>query len=198
MIQSFLGADPRYTAQYSNVQTYAEWARLNDQPENDAGIDLVAKLIDEDGFCAIQCKFYAEDHRIQKADIDSFMTASGKSCFVRRLIVDSTNGDWGANAEKATDGQTIPVNRIGLNELRESTIDWDVYLDSGEIKTKPKHELREHQKIALERVEGGFKEGDRGKMLMACGTGKTFTSLKIAEHLAGKGKRVLFLSLIHI
>jgi predicted helicase len=28
---------------------------------------------------------------------------------------------------------------------------------------------------------------------MACGTGKTFTSLKIAEKLAGKGKRVLFL-----
>ena len=46
LIQSFLGVDPRYTAQYSNVQTYAEWARLNDQPENDAGIDLVAKLID--------------------------------------------------------------------------------------------------------------------------------------------------------
>jgi len=28
---------------------------------------------------------------------------------------------------------------------------------------------------------------------MACGTGKTFTSLKIAEKLAGRGKRVLFL-----
>ncbi len=28
---------------------------------------------------------------------------------------------------------------------------------------------------------------------MACGTGKTFTSLKIAETIAGKGKRVLFL-----
>ena len=28
---------------------------------------------------------------------------------------------------------------------------------------------------------------------MACGTGKTFTSLKIAEQVAGQGKRVLFL-----
>lgn len=28
---------------------------------------------------------------------------------------------------------------------------------------------------------------------MACGTGKTFTALKIAEKMAGKGKRVLFL-----
>jgi len=192
LIQSFLGADPRYTAQYTNVQTYAEWASLNDQPENDTGIDLVAKLIDEDGFCAIQCKFYDENYRIQKGDIDSFMTASGKSCFARRLIVDSTSGEWGANAEKATDGQAIPVKRIGLNELRESSIDWGVYLDSGKIEIKPKHELREHQKIALERVEAGFEQGDRGKMLMACGTGKTFTSLKIAEHLAGKGKRVLF------
>ncbi|MBB4077310.1 putative helicase, partial [Bartonella fuyuanensis] len=31
------------------------------------------------------------------------------------------------------------------------------------------------------------------KLIMACGTGKTFTSLKIAETLAGKGKRILFL-----
>lgn len=193
LIQAFLGADPRYTAQYSNVQTYAEWARLNDQPENDAGIDLVAKLIDEDGFCAIQCKFYDENHRIQKADIDSFMTASGKQYFSRRLIVDSTLGEWGANAEKATEGQSIPVKRIGLNELRESSIDWEVYIDSGRVELKPKHTLREHQVAALERVEAGFQDGDRGKMLMACGTGKTFTSLKIAEHLAGKGKRVLFL-----
>src|SRR6185312_1823327 len=34
---------------------------------------------------------------------------------------------------------------------------------------------------------------DRGKLIMACGTGKTFVALKVAETLAGKGGRVLFL-----
>jgi predicted helicase len=42
-------------------------------------------------------------------------------------------------------------------------------------------------------VKAGLVANDRGKLIMACGTGKTFTSLKIAEEIAGKGKRVLFL-----
>ncbi|HRK67872.1 MAG TPA: DEAD/DEAH box helicase family protein [Hyphomonas sp.] len=59
--------------------------------------------------------------------------------------------------------------------------------------------MREHQKLALKHVENGLAKADRGKLIMACGTGKTFTALKIAEtlapKLAGKGKpgHVLFL-----
>src|SRR5206468_78840 len=34
---------------------------------------------------------------------------------------------------------------------------------------------------------------DRGKLIMACGTGKTFTALKIAETLVPKRGAVLFL-----
>ena len=49
----------------------------------------------------------------------------------------------------------------------------------------PKKELRAHQADALNAVRAGFAEHDRGKMIMACGTGKTFTSLKIAEDVAG-------------
>lgn len=193
LIQKFLEIDPRYKTQYANVQTYSAWAKDHGYPENDAGIDLVAKLIDADGFCAIQCKFYSEDHRIQKSEIDSFMTASGKTDFTRRLIVDSTSGLWSSNAEQALNNQSTEVKRINLNDLRESSIDWGVFLEKGTIEVKPKHKLREHQEKALKQVEAGFQRIDRGKMLMACGTGKTFTSLKIAEHLAGKGKRVLFL-----
>ncbi|WP_150112520.1 DEAD/DEAH box helicase family protein, partial [Ferrovum myxofaciens] len=45
----------------------------------------------------------------------------------------------------------------------------------------------------LRAVQQGLADADRGKLIMACGTGKTFTSLKIAEVLAGRGKQVLFL-----
>ncbi|WP_375635098.1 MULTISPECIES: type ISP restriction/modification enzyme, partial [unclassified Bartonella] len=58
---------------------------------------------------------------------------------------------------------------------------------------KSTKEPRPHQEEAIKKVCEGLKEADRGKLIMACGTGKTFTSLKIAETLAGKGKRVLFL-----
>ncbi|KOR32196.1 damage-inducible protein, partial [Achromatium sp. WMS3] len=58
---------------------------------------------------------------------------------------------------------------------------------------KPQKVLREHQQSAVKKVVNGFKTVDRGKLIMACGTGKTFTSLKIAEQVAGSGKLVLFL-----
>ncbi|WP_425305133.1 DEAD/DEAH box helicase family protein [Candidatus Tokpelaia sp.] len=42
---------------------------------------------------------------------------------------------------------------------------------------------RDYQETAISRVIDGFKSADRGRLIMACGTGKTFTSLKIAERL---------------
>ena len=39
----------------------------------------------------------------------------------------------------------------------------------------------------------GLATADRGKLIMACGTGKTFTSLRLAEQLVGAGGSVLFL-----
>ena len=58
---------------------------------------------------------------------------------------------------------------------------------------KPRKRLRPHQIAALNAVRAGFAAADRGKLIMACGTGKTFTSLRIAERMVGPGGRVLFL-----
>lgn len=74
-----------------------------------------------------------------------------------------------------------------------SQIDWSLYSPSQEPVLRPKYGPREHQKTAIAAVKKGLLTADRGKLIMACGTGKTFTSLKIAEEMAGKGKRVLFL-----
>ncbi|MDT3664073.1 MAG: DEAD/DEAH box helicase family protein, partial [Anaerobiospirillum sp.] len=53
--------------------------------------------------------------------------------------------------------------------------------------------LRPYQQEALENVLEGFKHHNRGKLIMACGTGKTFTSLKIAECQTNNNGLVLFL-----
>jgi predicted helicase len=150
-------------------------------------------LRNEDGFAAIQAKFYAADVRIQKSHIDSFISASGKEPFKRRVVLDTTESEWGTNAEEMIRDQSIPVVRIGLTDLRESRIDWTIFEARGEIVLADKKSLRHHQRDALEDVKTGLAVADRGKMIMACGTGKTFTALKIAEDLAGKGKRVLFM-----
>ena len=189
----FLSADAVFAPQFTEVLTFSDWAEKYGKNGKDTGIDLVAKNASDGSFCAIQCKFYAQDYAMQKGDIDSFFTAAGKREFTRCLIVDTTRCDWSANAEDALIGQTKPTSRVGLYEMENSSIDWSAYLTQKQVKTKAKKTLRPHQADALAGVKAGLAQAARGKLIMACGTGKTFTSLKIAEDLAGAGKRVLFL-----
>ena len=193
LVVAFLRNDPVQSQQYSEVWSFADWAKANGLDGRDTGIDLVAKLANDDGYAAVQCKFYAANYRIQKKDFDGFLSASSTRHFVRRVFIDTTEQDWSENAEATIANQVIPVVRIGLEGLRESAIDWNRFEATAQVVLQPKKQLRQHQLDALTAVEAGFGENDRGKLIMACGTGKTFTALKIAERLAGKGKRVLFL-----
>jgi len=193
LVRIWLQHAPTQQGQFLRVLSYADWAAENRISQQDTGIDLVAQLADSpDDWCAVQCKFYASGHRIQKADIDSFFTASGKRPFTRRLIVDSTGAPWSEHAAEALVGQTIPCNRIGLADLEESGIDWDAFAQSGEVHVTKKSP-RPHQLEALKAVQDGLRAADRGKLIMACGTGKTYTALQIAQALAGRGGQVLFL-----
>ncbi len=190
---AFLKHDPVQSEQYERVWTWADWAAGNGVVGKDVGIDLVAKLRGHDGYVAIQCKFYAAKHKIAKADIDSFLSASSKSPFVRRVVMDSTEGEWSENAEAMLIGQLIPVLRIGLVDMRASPIQWGLFAARQEVVLEPKKELRPHQTDALNAVRAGLAGTDRGKLILACGTGKTFTALKIAEDLVSADGRVLFL-----
>lgn len=193
LAMAYLGHDPVQSEEYDGVWSWADWAKQRGENGKDVGIDLVAKLRNEGGYAAIQCKFYNAKHRIQKSDIDSFISASGKPPFVRRVVMDTTEASWGSNAEAMIAGQSIPVVRISLSHLRESQIDWTIFGIRGEAVLSAKKTLRPHQTEALEAVRAGLADADRGKLIMACGTGKTFTSLKSAEALVGMGGRVLFM-----
>jgi predicted helicase len=193
LMVGYLKTDPLYTSRFSDVWRWAEWPdRVSG---NDTGIDLVAQERETGEFCAIQCKFYDEVHDLQKSDIDSFFTASGKKPFTSRIII-STSDRWSKNAEDALIEQRTPVIRIRVQDLDESPVDWSQFsLDKPDrVRLKPKKHLRPHQRTALNETVDGFKSADRGKLIMACGTGKTFVSLKIAETLASTGGNVLFLA----
>ncbi|MDE2344697.1 MAG: DEAD/DEAH box helicase [Betaproteobacteria bacterium] len=192
LIICYLRNEATYRDLYSDVWTYAAWAESRGLDKRDTGIDLVAKTRGTDEFHAIQCKLYAADYKLRKDDIDSFFTASGKKPFTHRIIVSTTN-QWTEHAENALQDQQPPVSKIDLHDLENSQIDWAKYQPKAPAPLKPKKTLRDHQQTALTATLAGFREADRGKLIMACGTGKTFTSLKIAEAQAGRGKRVLFL-----
>ncbi|WP_202799672.1 DEAD/DEAH box helicase family protein [Rhodanobacter sp. 115] len=187
----YLQHEATYRDLYAKVWRYADWAREQGQDARDTGIDLVAETATGDVH-AIQCKLYAADHTLQKKDIDSFFTASGKRPFAHRVIVCTTD-KWSEHAEDALRDQQPPVSKIDLHDLEASQIEWARYQPRAEPALKPRKALRPHQTSAVAGVAAGLAEAERGKLIMACGTGKTFTALKIAEQLAGAGKRVLFL-----
>lgn len=188
LICVYLRNEPTYADLYSNVWMLSDVPAEFGISKADTGIDLVARTRGTGEFHAIQCKFYAEDYRIQKSDIDSFFTASGQKPFKHRIIVSTTN-DWTDNAENSLFDQQPPVSRIDLHDLETSQIDWAKYKPKAAAKLKPKYAPRQHQQTAINAAINGLKADDRGKLIMACGTGKTYTSLKIAEVLAGSDKR---------
>ncbi|MFK2902875.1 DEAD/DEAH box helicase [Dyella ginsengisoli] len=192
LILTYLRNEASYRDLYSQVWSYADWAKAQGLDARDTGIDLVAQAAGTGEIHAIQCKLYDASYKLQKKDIDSFFTASGKKPFTHRVIVCTTN-HWSEHAEEALRDQQPPVSKIDLHDLENSQIDWAKYQAKAPPALKPKKTLREHQQSALKAVREGLAKADRGKMIMACGTGKTFTSLKVAEAIAGEGGRVLFL-----
>lgn len=186
LIATYLITDPLQAERFSDVWLWTEWPDRGNQP--DTGIDLVAKERATGEFCAIQCKFYAKGHTVQKADIDSFFTASGKKPFTSRMIVATT--EFGKHAEEALVSQHVPVQRLDVADLENSPIDWAHFSlkRPDQMKLRTRKQLRPHQKNALTNVINGLAEAERGKMIMACGTGKTLTALKIAERFAAGAK----------
>ena len=168
---------------------------------SDSGIDLVI-CNEKDEFIAIQCKFYKQDSEISKSDVDTFISTSAKLFevdgekrkFSGRIFVSTTN-KWSKKANNLIENQEINVQRISRDQLENSDVDWSkIY--SGKLGKEARRQskiIREHQKEAIYSVNEYFKENDRGKLIMACGTGKTFTSLKIAENETNKNGLVLFL-----
>ncbi len=192
LVQSFLRTDPEWTAKFEDVWTWTDWPLRGNRP--DTGIDLVAKVRESDTYAAIQCKFYGAGGTVAKGDIDSFLSASSKAEFSARYIFDTAKG-WSKNADDTLEGQLVPVQRVGMGYFEDAGIDWSDYSWSTPdvLPTTGPKKLRPHQNAALEDVRAGLADTDRGKLIMACGTGKTFTSLRIAEDLVGEGGSVLFL-----
>ena len=195
LMAQFLRTEPVYADQFSEVYLWQDWPGRGGK--HDTGIDLVAVDRVSGANVAVQCKFYAPTSTISRDDIDRFLTASGKEGFAERIIV-STTDKWNGHAEDAIQGQQIPVRRIGMADLEASLVNWDAFdwAAPDKLPVTDKKKLRPHQRQAVYAVLAGLTgpEGqDRGKLIMACGTGKTFTSLRLAEEMVGSGGSVLFL-----
>lgn len=197
LMQAYLTTEPQYAQLYSDVWMWSDYPQRGNR--RDTGIDLVARARDTGELTAIQCKFFDPSTTVTKPMLDSFLAASsknldGKPEFAARLVI-STSDNWGRNAEDAVENQNPPVQRLRVQDLDESSIDWEQFSFArpGELTKKAAKEPFPHQVLAISKVIEGFQAADRGKLIMACGTGKTFTSLKLVEEVVPRGGTVLFL-----
>ena len=196
-MKRYLLTDPTYKARFSDVWLWNEWPYAKG---HDVGIDIVAKEADSDRYVAIQCKFYEPTHLMRLPDVQTFFAAlnatinteySKKDSFVQGIII-ATTDHWNVVLLNKLYQQHIPCQHIGLSDLEEAAVDWSTILKGqGEI---AKYQPRPHQREAIDAVLEGFMTTDRGKLIMACGTGKTFTALRLMEEFTGGKGCVLFLA----
>lgn len=201
LMQAYLKTTSVYDGLFENVWLWMEFPYHDQFGGKDIGIDIVTKTFDGD-YWAVQCKCYTEDKYITKSDVDTFLATSGKSFdvdgetkkFVQRLWISTTN-KWNNTAELTIKNQTPPVARLNLIDLESDDVDWKKLEDGlyGKASRPKPFTIKEHQQKAIDKTHEYLKTHDRGKLIMACGTGKTFTSLKIAERETDNNGLVLFL-----
>ena len=155
---------------------------LTGRDGSDIGIDLVARL-NSGKWVAIQCKCHDDRQVLGKGGIDKFLGGSQQDIFSLRWAVATCR--WGPNAVRAIQNANPPVRQIDFKQHL------DVQVEEQDAE-RPVQKPWKLQEEAIEDTVSGLLNHDRGRLMMACGTGKTFTSLRIAERLLEDGQRILF------
>ncbi|MBW1606068.1 type ISP restriction/modification enzyme [Lactobacillus sp. Sy-1] len=186
MVVSYLKNEPIYKQKFKHVWPLNEVPEKYGIPKKDTGVDIVACDMN-DNLTAVQAKFYKG--KVGKDTINSFIAEAGKEYYADGIIA-STTDDWNANALNALKGNSKPFTIIGLSQLRRANFEWQKFsfTSDNDLSSHKDKQLRSYQKEAIEKAvqyfnHSNYEHHDRGKLIMAPGTGKTFTSLKITEAL---------------
>ncbi len=179
--------------EYDSIDLWYDWELRGN--ERDKGIDIVITTSNKE-YIAVQCKFH--QNSISYNDISPFLTqllsGVGEVKFKKGIIISTSN--LTSEALKAIEqirstGMGIDIDEITEEDFIYSRIDWEKFdptKTEDEIPLCDKKRPRPHQQEAIEKTKKYFSDpkNARGKLIMACGTGKTYTSLKIMEALDPK------------
>ncbi|GAA8289536.1 hypothetical protein HpNP124_12190 [Helicobacter pylori] len=179
--------------EYESIDLWNDWELRG--KEGDRGIDMVITTTSKE-YIAVQCKYH--QNNISLNDIATFLTqlqsGVGEVRFKKGIIISTSN--LSSNALKAieqirSNGMGIDIDEITEEDFIYSRIDWEKFdptQTQDELPLHDKKKPRPHQIEAIKATKEYFSDpkNTRGKLIMACGTGKTYTSLKIMEALEPK------------
>lgn len=190
-VKWFLKADPEWSTQVDQVWLWDEWPQ---RWGADCGVDLVFRHKNGEHW-AVQAKCYAPGYDITKHDVDKFLSESNRPIIQRRLLI-ATTDRLGGNAKQVCDAQDKAVIRFLLSDFERAALDYPAnFAALPQAKRKARPEPRAHQNEAVATVVQRLQSADRGQLIMACGTGKTYVTLWIKEALNAQCTLVLVPSL---
>lgn len=179
--------------EYESIDLWYDWELRGN--ECDKGIDIVITTSNKE-YIAVQCKFH--QNSISYNDISPFLTqllsGVGEVRFKKGIIISTSKLTRAALEEieqiRST-GMGIDIDEITEEDFIYSRIDWEKFdptKTEDEVPLCDKKKPRPHQAEAINATKEYFSDpkNARGKLIMACGTGKTYTSLKIMEALDPK------------
>ena len=182
----YLENNPKYKKIFKKIWHFKNFPK---RWGKDTGTDLIAETHDNE-YWAIQSKNYNKKYYISKEDINSFLSDTNRKLISRRLLIATTN-NIGKNGFKTIRDQEKPVHLELLDNLENAEVNWPKKISKlYPSKTKP-HEPWPWQKKALNQITDGLKKYGKGKVIMACGSGKTEMGIWINEKFKSKKTLVL-------
>ncbi len=178
--------------EYESIDLWSDWELRG--KEGDRGIDIVITTTSKE-YIAVQCKFHQDS--VSLNDLSTFLTklqsGVGEIGFKKGIIISTSNLSSNAlkEIEQIRKSKGIDIVEISEEDFIYSQIDWEKFdptQTQGELPLCDKKKPRSHQIEAIKATKEYFSnpKNTRGKLIMACGTGKTYTSLKIMEALNPK------------
>lgn len=190
----FLRKYELYKKEFEKVDMWDNWGF----GESDSGIDIVAKTHNGE-YVAIQCKCYDENTKLDLKQLSTFFITKDRTFnlqgtpiqFTQYMLMDTAD-DITAKVTKFINDTDISFTRLDYNSIAQANINWAIFDEKGEIEFYDKKQLRNHQKEAIEAIKKEFEINDRTKLIMACGTGKSLTGIRLFDNMIDNGQIGVF------
>ena len=186
-VKWFLENDPSWVERITEVWMWDDAPEELRRGRADMGIDLIA--LDEDGtYWAIQAKCYTEKKLSERDVATFFMNAlADDDHYGHFMIADTAPSITKTFENYINDHPNRDIVRLDLDTMKHANLDWGAFEAGSRAGARTTYDPRLHQVEAIEAVKQELADHDRCSLVMACGTGKTLTALRLCEQYPGTG-----------